>query len=275
MQKYLVIFQISLYMSMYLSRYFCKHDDVIEWKHFPRYWPFVRGIQRSPVNSPHKGQWREALVFSLICALNKRLSKQSWGWWFEMPTRSLWLHCNECLRCCHQTSQGLCVTHRKQLSVVQNAMISIHAHLICMKEPACVCDLCGICYFENGINHQGITRPLCQIWLAEWILSASNPTILYDCWLLLWHQMNENGYVVSPNCTEFDILVCTFKAFMIYEWTKFIWFAGFCWWQCVDDFRRVSSTKFHVSSEKLILQIQLISHGIDFITQCLNSTIIA
>ena len=37
------------------------------WRHqmetFPRYWPFV-----SPVNSPHKGQWRRALVFSLICA---------------------------------------------------------------------------------------------------------------------------------------------------------------------------------------------------------------
>ena len=45
-----------------------KHDDVIKWKHFPRYWPFVRGIHRSPVNSPHKGQWRGALIFSLICA---------------------------------------------------------------------------------------------------------------------------------------------------------------------------------------------------------------
>ena len=44
------------------------HDDVIEWKHFPRYWPFVRGIHRWPVNSPHKGQWRGALMFSLICA---------------------------------------------------------------------------------------------------------------------------------------------------------------------------------------------------------------
>ena len=43
------------------------HDDVIKWKHFPRYWPFVRGIHRSPVNSPHKGQWRGALMFSLIC----------------------------------------------------------------------------------------------------------------------------------------------------------------------------------------------------------------
>ena len=43
------------------------HDDVIKWKHFPRYWPFVWGIHRSPVNSPHKGQWRGTLMFSLIC----------------------------------------------------------------------------------------------------------------------------------------------------------------------------------------------------------------
>ena len=42
------------------------HDDVIKWKHFSRNWLFVRGIHRSPVNSPHKGQWREALMFSLI-----------------------------------------------------------------------------------------------------------------------------------------------------------------------------------------------------------------
>ena len=44
------------------------HDDVIKWKHFPRYWPFVRGIHRYPVNSKHKGQWRGALMFSLISA---------------------------------------------------------------------------------------------------------------------------------------------------------------------------------------------------------------
>ena len=39
-----------------------RHDDIIEWKHFPRCWPFVRGIHRG-----HKGQWRGALMFSLIC----------------------------------------------------------------------------------------------------------------------------------------------------------------------------------------------------------------
>ena len=43
------------------------HDDVINWKYFPRYWPFMQGIHRSPVNSLHKGQWRGALGFSIIC----------------------------------------------------------------------------------------------------------------------------------------------------------------------------------------------------------------
>ena len=46
------------------------HDDLIKWKHFPRYWPFV-----SPVNSPHKGQQCEALMFSLICAWTNRWVK--------------------------------------------------------------------------------------------------------------------------------------------------------------------------------------------------------
>ena len=34
--------------------------------------------------------------FDVFCdlRLNKRLSKQPWGWWFETPSRSLWRHCN-------------------------------------------------------------------------------------------------------------------------------------------------------------------------------------
>ena len=42
------------------------YDDVMKWKHIPRYWPFVRGINQSPSNSTHKGQWRGALMFSLM-----------------------------------------------------------------------------------------------------------------------------------------------------------------------------------------------------------------
>ena len=55
---------------------FCVHDDVIKWKHFPRYWTFVQGIHWSP----HKGQWRGALMFSLICAwINERVNNREFG----------------------------------------------------------------------------------------------------------------------------------------------------------------------------------------------------
>ena len=51
-------------MDIFIETY---HDDVIKGKNFPRYWLFVWGIHRSPVNCPHKGQGRRALMFSLIC----------------------------------------------------------------------------------------------------------------------------------------------------------------------------------------------------------------
>ena len=66
-KKYCVWFRSSHIFRVY-PRNFVHHDDVIKWKHFPRYWPFLRGIHRSPVNSPHKGQWSGALMFSVIRA---------------------------------------------------------------------------------------------------------------------------------------------------------------------------------------------------------------
>ena len=46
------------------------HDDVIKWKHFPRYWPFVFPAQRPVTRS-----------FDIFCDLRPyiRLSKQWWG----------------------------------------------------------------------------------------------------------------------------------------------------------------------------------------------------
>ena len=56
------------------------HDNIIKWKHFPCYWPFVQGIHRSPVNSSHKGQWHGALMFSLIYAwLNSWVNNRKAG----------------------------------------------------------------------------------------------------------------------------------------------------------------------------------------------------
>ena len=93
------------------------HDDVIKWKHFPCHWPFVRGIQWSPVNFPHKGQRCGILLFSLICAWINSCSKQLLSWWFETPSCPLWSLCNDvgdfifssglCLCLSNQSSNGI------------------------------------------------------------------------------------------------------------------------------------------------------------------------
>ena len=72
------------------------YDDVIKWKHIPRYWPFVRGIHRPPVNSPHKGQWRGASMFSLTRAwLNGWVNNREAGDLSRRRAGSLWRYCNE------------------------------------------------------------------------------------------------------------------------------------------------------------------------------------
>ena len=73
---------------------------------FRENWPFVQGIHRSLVNSQHKGQGSGALNFFFDLHLNKRLSKQSWGWWFETLSHPLWHHCNAYPR--QQCCLGIC-----------------------------------------------------------------------------------------------------------------------------------------------------------------------
>ena len=50
-------------------------DDVIKWKYFPRYWPYVRGIHGSPVYSTYKGQCRGSCDVFFDLRLDKRLRK--------------------------------------------------------------------------------------------------------------------------------------------------------------------------------------------------------
>ena len=53
--------------------------------------------------------------------LNKRLSKQSWGWWFQTPSCSLWRHCNVLI----WRENAILTTTYWNASLNENAWISI------------------------------------------------------------------------------------------------------------------------------------------------------
>ena len=71
------------------------HDDVMKWNYFSRYWPFVRGTHRSPVDSPHKAPVTRTFDVSFDIRLNVRLNRHWSRLWFETPWSSLWRHCND------------------------------------------------------------------------------------------------------------------------------------------------------------------------------------
>ena len=61
--NHVTLISVRLLHSTSLERISATHDNVIKWKHFPRYWPFVRRIHRSPVNSRTKASDAELLCF--------------------------------------------------------------------------------------------------------------------------------------------------------------------------------------------------------------------
>ena len=67
------------------------HDDIIKWKHFPLYWPFVHGIHQSPVNSLTKAGDADLRCF-LWSVPEQTLNKQPRCLWVETPSCSLRSH---------------------------------------------------------------------------------------------------------------------------------------------------------------------------------------
>ena len=69
------------------------------WRHQMETFSALRAIcaGNSPITGEFPAQRPVTRCFDVFFALhlNKRLSKQSWGWWYETPSCSLWRQCNE------------------------------------------------------------------------------------------------------------------------------------------------------------------------------------
>ena len=65
---------------------------------------------KSPVTDEFPAQRPVAQSFYVFfdLRLNKSLSKQSWGWWFETPSRSLWRHRNDTNTCAYAMGYTVC-----------------------------------------------------------------------------------------------------------------------------------------------------------------------
>ena len=101
------------------------YNDVVKWKLFLRYWPFVLGFHRWPVNSPHKGQWRGALMFSLICTWTN-------GWVNNLEAGDL-------------------RRHRAHYDVIVMLSHATYDHIQCVRETSFAADNVKNCSSSNGM----------------------------------------------------------------------------------------------------------------------------
>ena len=93
-------------------------------------------VGNSPVTGEFPSQRPVTRSFDVFfdLRLNKRLSKQSWGWWLETPSRSLWRHCNDQLHTCFFDSLAPVRCGCKFRSiifklVIQNSCLGTHCEI--------------------------------------------------------------------------------------------------------------------------------------------------
>ena len=77
------------------------HADVIKWKHFRVTGPLCEEFTVHRWIPRTKASDEELWFF-----FDLRLSEQSWGWWFEMPSRPWWRHSNEFAFLSYSTRQN-------------------------------------------------------------------------------------------------------------------------------------------------------------------------
>ena len=99
----IVVFNLMLcciVLWLYTTLLVCTKDEVQPWwRHQMKTFSALLAIcaGNSPVPGEFPSQWPVTRSFDVFfdLRLNKRLSKQSWGWWFETLSRPLWRHCNK------------------------------------------------------------------------------------------------------------------------------------------------------------------------------------
>ena len=165
------------------------------WRHqmetFPRYWPFVRGIHCSLVNSPHNSQWRGVLIFLFNQGLIKWLSKQS---------RRHRDHHDVTVMCISKLRRIFC-TRTWVMKTKWKARVSwIQSN----------CQLtCWYCKRTAGISHATYLNGFCWrrimfLHQVDWFsLGVEFP--INQLWFRYWHELQQAKVIGEPMITLFSM----------------------------------------------------------------------
>ena len=181
------------WINHYWDYYHGTYGDVIKWKRFPRYWLFVWGIHRWPVNSRHKGQWRGALMFSLICAwINGGVNNREAGdLRRHTPSCSLWRHRNDYMKYMYPLINWVEVFLQNQNEYYTKRWIYPMAFVIIDNIIMFIC-VPNLCWVIKRINcDSGVQPPsncnITKVTRAKWVAQS--------CWCicfdLYWHTHSQ------------------------------------------------------------------------------------
>ena len=137
-------------------------------------------------NSPHTGEFPAQRpvtlsvdIFFDLC-LNEQLSKQSWGWWFETPSRSLWRHCNAFGHSFVRPARTLWNIVRLITKHILCHVSGVHYLVTCRCKIRCAVRPVAVCHWDyhepNSIYH-------CQP--SDWSGETQLWRYSYDCQVYL------------------------------------------------------------------------------------------
>ena len=177
------------------------------WRHqmetVSRYWPFVRGIQRSP----QKGQWRGALMFSLICVcINGCVNNRGAGIWDAIAPIMTSLKCKDiCKNSTLINSIGLWCFWHLIVSVLCTVYPKKYAHGFCFAVLCCSYTLTD---FPISIRLTSLA-----LWQSSDCPSASKSTLMnmdkYFMWIHYERLHNHNKAKHNKTVCIFLGIYCT------------------------------------------------------------------
>ena len=143
-------------------------------------------------NSPVPGEFpaqrpvtRSSDVFSDL-RLNKRLSKQSWGWWFETPSRPLWRYCNE--------------IHHEQDSRYHSVTLLTMTHFLRIIVKTTNVNIPNR---RKSVGFSQALQPIVFFVFVSWITTCSCTLIFFK---------NKRNIAKETKQKEDDMLICTTHA---------------------------------------------------------------